>query len=205
MTSETDHGPGDRAGLFAPAPRPVTPGKPRRRPSLPPDLRQQATRRLQTTAFAYAAAFTLADFVPLILSPQDWARFRLPGSWLPSALAILSGLVFGLVIPNARLGWSARVNFGLAFQVAGSYGIAIAQTLGASVGTVTSHMVHSLSPGWVAIWMVFYTVVVPAPPGRRRWARQARFRSCCCSCSGPRGCGPSSHRRSSSCAMSSRS
>jgi len=62
--------------------------------------------------------------------------------------------------------WRGKLRLGLVFEVLGSYGIALAMYVGAERFASTPIVFFALSPSWVAIWMILYSIVVPAPPGR---------------------------------------
>jgi serine/threonine-protein kinase len=89
-----------------------------------------------------------------------------PLHWVPTAASISGGLLFAAIVSSPRLSWKAKVNLGLVFQVLASYGIALSMFLQIPELTATPIVFYTLSPSWVAIWMIFFSVVVPAPPGR---------------------------------------
>jgi len=134
--------------------------------SLSPELRRQITRRLRAIAITYSLAFVFADIVPAILFRELGERFRGLIGWGPTLGSIAAGLLVAGVASSPRLSWQIKLNLGLAFEVAGSYGIALAQYLVIPEIRNEPHVLHVLSPSWVAIWMLFYSIVVPAPPGK---------------------------------------
>ncbi len=152
--------------LFLPRKERSSGDESRTRRSLPPDLREQATRRLRVIALTYSAAFVLADLFPATVMGTLGHRFSSPVEWMPTVFSILGGLLIAALVGSQRLSWESKVNLGLAFQVAGSYGIALAMYLGTPRSGVPEMVYHNLAPSWVAVWMLFYAIVVPAPPGR---------------------------------------
>jgi len=81
--------------------------------------------------------------------------------------SIVAGLAFAALISTPRLGWNARVNLGLVFQVLATYGIALSMYLQIPPDAASQPLIfHVLSPSWPAIWILYYAIVVPAPPGR---------------------------------------
>ena len=132
--------------------------------SLPPDLLIEAVRRLRVIALLYALVFFMADIVPPFLIPGYSARLHSLVAWLPGLASILAALVMFAVASSRRLAPTTPLKIGLLFQVAGSYGIAFAQYGRLPHIEVTRHMLHVLSPSWVAVWMVAYAVVVPSRP-----------------------------------------
>ncbi len=134
--------------------------------SLSPELRRQITRRLRLIAITYSLAFVFADIVPAVLFRELGERFRGLIGWGPTLGSIAAGLLVAAVASSPRLSWQTKLNLGLAFEVAGSYGIALAQYLVIPDIRNEPHILHVLSPSWVAIWMLLYSIVVPAPPGK---------------------------------------
>jgi serine/threonine-protein kinase len=135
-------------------------------PGLPADLREQATGRLRVIAITYAAVFFFADFFPAFVTYGVASTFHNPHEWLPGSLSIVGALLFAALVSSPRLRWETKVNLGLVFEVLASFGIAFSM-YGSPPGANVPEMVyHVLSPSWVGIWMLFYAIVVPAPPGR---------------------------------------
>lgn len=132
--------------------------------SLPSDLREQATRRLRMIALTYSIGFLLADFVPTAIMGHLAQQFSSLIHWLPSMLSIALGLVVAALAGHSKIPWQRRVLLGLVFEVVGSYGIAFAQYHMVDQIGLTSNMLHSLSPSWVGVWLVFYSIAMPAPP-----------------------------------------
>ena len=135
-------------------------------PSLPADLREQATGRLRVVAVTYAAVFFSADFLPSFVNNGIARTFQDRADWLPGSISIIGALLFAALVPSPRLRWDTKVNLGLAFEVLASYGIAIAQYGSIPSQGVPEMVYHVISPSWVGIWMLFFAIVVPAPPGR---------------------------------------
>ena len=132
---------------------------------LPPELIAQSARRLRIQALMYAFVFFMSDPLAAILFPEDRAEFfASPLGWVPAALSITVALVVAALTLNRRIPRTTMVAIGLAFEVAGSYGIAVAQ--------YPSESWEDLS--WVAVWMASFSVVVPSPP---RWALAASLAS----------------------------
>ena len=132
--------------------------------SLTPELQGQITRRLRLIALTYSLAFFGADIFPAMLVGQFFRRFHQAHDWMPSIGSILAGLIVAIVVSRKSLSWQAKIHLGLAFEVAGSYGIALSQYLFPPELRSEPHMLHVLSPSWVAVWMLFYSIVVPSPP-----------------------------------------
>jgi serine/threonine-protein kinase len=80
--------------------------------------------------------------------------------------SILAGIIVAAIAASPRVPWRAKMNVGLVFEVLGSYGIALSMYVGAERFANTPIVFYALSPSWVAIWMIVYSIVVPASPGR---------------------------------------
>jgi hypothetical protein len=131
---------------------------------LPIDLVMQSVSRLRVLALLYAFVFFMVALFPALVVPQD--RGRVLGSsilWAPGVISISVALLVAALIRSARLPLAAKVNIGLAFEVAGSYGIAAAEFLDPSSLAVKGSWT-GLS--WVAVWTALFTVVVPTRPRR---------------------------------------
>ena len=130
----------------------------------PADLLTRAAERLRVVALLYAFVFLMAGIFPALLFPADRARFL--GSfaqWGPGVIGIVIGLLVARVIRSQRFPMSAVMNLGLLFEVISSYAIAAAEF--ADPQSLEMHR-EWLGLSWVAVWVVLFTVVVPATPRR---------------------------------------
>jgi hypothetical protein len=134
--------------------------------TLPPHLQEQIPRRLRNIALLYSGAYFMSDIVPDVVSGQLAQTFRNPADWVPIIASILTGLVVAALAASPRMSWRAKMHVGLAFEVLGSFGIALAMYSRAGQFADTPILFFALSPSWVAIWLIIYAIVVPAPPGR---------------------------------------
>ena len=134
--------------------------------TLPPHLQEQLPRRLRNIALLYAMAYFLSNFAPSILTWRLREAFGTPLDWIPGAASILTGLAVAALASSGRVSWRAKMHVGLVFEVLGSYGIALSMYVDAGRFASTPIVFYALSPSWVAIWMLLYSIVVPAPPGR---------------------------------------
>jgi hypothetical protein len=139
---------------------------------LPADLMAQSGRRLRVVAWLYAFVFLAAGPLPsLLLASERPAFLASPWRWLPSMVSIAVALLVGALTRHPRLRSESVVWLGLAFQVVGSYGIAMAQYLDPRQ---YAYMAPDAGLSWVAVWMLSFTVIVPSPP---RWALVAALAS----------------------------
>jgi serine/threonine-protein kinase len=106
----------------------------------------------------------LSDLAPAILNDELPEAFRRLGDWAPGVVSILTGLVVAVLASSPRVSWRAKMHLGLVFEVVGSYGIALTMYVGAERFASTPIVFFALSPSWVAVWMIVYSIVVPATP-----------------------------------------
>jgi hypothetical protein len=136
-----------------------------RRIGLPADLLIQSVSRLRVLSLLYGFVFFMVALFPALLFPQEWARtFGSFILWGPAAISIAIALSVAALIRSPRIPLSAKLNIGLAFEIAGSYGIAGAEFLDPSSLAVKPPGWTGLS--WVAVWTVLFTTVVPTKPPR---------------------------------------
>ena len=134
--------------------------------TLPPDLHEEAARRVRALALVYATAYFLAGVLPPLLSAEGRAVFfSRTLQWLTAAVSIGAALGLGWLVGSP--GFSARVKIlaGLAFQVLGSYGIAAAEyqnILSPIIRRDYGQADFGLS--WVSVWVLQFTMVIPTPP-----------------------------------------
>ena len=131
--------------------------------SLPTDLLGQSAERLRILALLYAFVFFMAGIFPMLLVPADLALF-LSGFayWGPTVIAIVVALLVAAVLGSKRLPLASAMTIGVVFEIAGGYGIAVAEYTDPLVD------LHARAAGlsWVAVWTVLFTVVVPTRPRR---------------------------------------
>jgi eukaryotic-like serine/threonine-protein kinase len=141
------------------------PGVDERPTGLPIDLLIQSVSRLRVLALLYAFVFFMVALLPVLLSRQDRAQmFSSFGLWAPGVISIAVALFVAALIGSARMPLSVKLNIGLGFEVAASYGIAAAEFLDPSSFPEKPRGWVGLS--WVAVWTVLFTVVVPTKPRR---------------------------------------
>jgi serine/threonine-protein kinase len=135
-------------------------------PSLPTDLVSQAAERLRVLALLYAFVFFMAAIFPVLVLPNDRAQFFGSFSqWGPSVISIAVALLVAAVVRSDRVSLSAAMRIGLVFEVASSYGIAMAEFTDPPMAQMSPAMMyHGIS--WVAVWTLLFTIVIPSPPRR---------------------------------------
>jgi serine/threonine-protein kinase len=129
--------------------------------ALAPDLLGQSARRLRALALLYAFTFFMAGFFPALLFAEDRARlFQEPANWVPGVVSIAVALLVAASTLSARVPLPIVMNAGLAFEVASSYGIALAEYLEPTRLDINGWIGLS----WVAVWTLLFTVVIPTRP-----------------------------------------
>jgi serine/threonine-protein kinase len=131
---------------------------------LPSDVLAQSARRLRVLALLYAFVFFMAGYFPALLFPADrahlFSRFAL---WGPGAISMAVALLVVALTSNPRIPIGVVMVIGLVWEVASSFGIAMAEFLDPAGLNFNAHWV-GLS--WVALWTLLFTVVVPSSPRR---------------------------------------
>ena len=117
-------------------------------------------------AITFSLAFFFADLFPPLVTGEIRQKFAVLSEWLPTVCSIVLGLLVAALVSRPRMRWDTKLNLGLAFEVASSYGIALSQYLMLPMHADTPVVYYALSPSWVAVWMITFSIVVPAPPKR---------------------------------------
>ena len=148
---------------------------------LPADLLDASIRRLRVISLLYSAVFFLAAIFPNLVcnllarfDPSALCReayFTSLSLMGPSVLSILAGLAVFWFMKSDRPSATTKLHVGLAFQVLGSFGIALAEYQGVIAPMKYVGMENIADAGrfglsWVSAWVLMFTVVVPSPPGR---------------------------------------
>jgi serine/threonine-protein kinase len=152
---------------------------------LPSDLAEAALRRLRVIALVYSAIFFLAAILPnlachlirffepaAVCSRGYFTTLRTIG---PPIFSIVGGLAVYFFVRSDRPSVSARLKMGTAFQVLGSFGIALSEYQGIVSPTLYRGMETLPDAGtfglsWVSAWVLMFTTVVPSTPRRALWA-----------------------------------
>lgn len=138
---------------------------------LPEDLLRKAAGRLRVVALVFSFGFLIANFVPPIFEPTGQRVFGSVLGWGPGAFSIAMGLMVAGLASTPRIRPGTLMNIGMVFGVLGSFGIAAASYWGIYAGL--DHNIEHLNlldPGYVAPWIIAYTVLIPNRPGRALFA-----------------------------------
>ena len=137
-----------------------------RRAGLPTDLVIQSVSRLRVIALLlYAFVFFMVAMFPSFVVPQGrLLMFSSFISWGPAVISIAVALFVAVLTRRPRIPLSSKLAIGLAFEMAGSYGIASAEFL--DPGSLARKPSGWTGLSWVAVWTVLFTIVVPTKPSR---------------------------------------
>jgi serine/threonine-protein kinase len=134
--------------------------------TLPPDLREEAARRTRAVALLYAIAYFLIGMLPLLVTAEGRTLlFSRTIHWLPATVSIADALALAWLVGHPKVPASVKLLAGLAFEVLGSYGIAAAE-----YHDIESPIMYrdygtgDFGLSWVSVWVLLFTIVVPAPP-----------------------------------------
>ncbi len=137
----------------------------RSKTGLPLTLLRQSSKRLQAVTLTVVALLATGWLATNFIEGELASEFQVPLEWLPPTVMLLSSLiVFGL----ARSSWltpTGVITVGLVYEVIISFCIPVSSYYG-TFGGLAPHLITSdlvgVSP--VALWMLFFTVLVPSKP-----------------------------------------
>jgi tRNA A-37 threonylcarbamoyl transferase component Bud32 len=133
--------------------------------TFPPDLREEAVRRVGAVALVYALAYFIAG--PALMVISDLGRklfFSRTIFWLPPTLSIAGALLVWRLAAWKGMSTRAKLYAGLAFEVLGSYGISASEYHDIVAPIMYRMGASDFGLSWVAVWVMLFTVVVPSPP-----------------------------------------
>jgi serine/threonine-protein kinase len=130
------------------------------------DLMSRSAYRLRTLASLYAFVFFMAGFFPQLINAEARAHLVSHSSmWLPGTVSILIALGVAFIACSKVISVHTAMAIGLAFEVVGSYGIALAEFQGFTMQEVQQVNVW-FGLSWVSVWTMLFTVVVHTAPKR---------------------------------------
>lgn len=134
---------------------------------LPPHIVRRAVRRIRFVA-ALSIFIQVVFWAFLNLLEGDLpGDLRQPLQWIPNVAIIVSSLAILLLSHRERLAPKRVITLGLGYLVIVSYAIALSQYWDAFSG-IPATMIDAdlIGLSHVAVWMLFYTVLVPTRPSR---------------------------------------
>lgn len=135
--------------------------------TIPTEIAGPAMRRLQIVALAMALGVFVLSFVMPAVTGKLEQEFSSLIRWLPDAINIVVSLSVFALARSSRVSAGTTLNIGLAYQVAAGAFMSLA-LYGSVVRAITTwnHWYEWLGPGWVAVWMIFFAILVPARPAK---------------------------------------
>jgi hypothetical protein len=131
-------------------------------PTLPPELMAEAAWRLGWLGLLYSGGVVFGYFGRrALLTWSGTLEARWGAGDAISAAAVLMGIVVYLVSRRGPLPAARVVDFGLAFQVAGAFGIAAGGDVSRSLAPLSTAL--TMIPG-ECVWIIIYPLIVPNTP-----------------------------------------
>jgi serine/threonine-protein kinase len=133
--------------------------------SLPISLLEKASRRLQILC-AIGITLILIGWIGVNLVEGELVHeFQNPLQWAPNAVIFLASVLVLTLARSSRLPLTRIVTVGLVYEVVISYCIPLGEYWGVFRGIETWY-INSDVVGFsgVAIWMIFFTILVPSRP-----------------------------------------
>jgi tRNA A-37 threonylcarbamoyl transferase component Bud32/uncharacterized protein (DUF486 family) len=145
---------------------PVTGGTPSSK-GLPPSLLRLAVRRVQIICGVILILMFIGWFITNLLEGQLGHEFQRAGEWGPAAFIIATSFAMLAVARYGRIPPTKVLAIALVYEVAISWGIAFSEYYDTFQNIPASLMESDLvGLTTVSLWMMFFTVMLPAPPGR---------------------------------------
>lgn len=134
---------------------------------VPQPLLDQSTARIPRLALAMVVIVLVAWTVNITLRGVVVAEFRSLYQWGPIAVLLAASLGIYAGSRTRRVSPLGLLHLGLMYEVVVSYAIAATAYLEVFENVPAQYVtVDLVGVSAVALWMVFYTVLVPAPPRR---------------------------------------
>jgi len=139
---------------------------------LPTELLQQASSRLGLAALLYAVTYSATFYSGHLLYLAGRDVPMLPGNieLLAANLSIGASLLILLATRFMRAEPERIIDFGLFYEVVGSFGIAMAELWNVDFAAQMGTMAEGVKPwwgiSWICVWMMFFPIIVPSTPGK---------------------------------------
>lgn len=133
--------------------------------SVPSMLLQQGGRRIPLVAAAALCVQILGWVIPLTARGAFLEEFTRVWDWVPPCTAIAASAALIVASKGFEISPQVLVRLGLVYQVVISYSVTFSQYWNAFSDVTADHINGDIvGMTVVAVWMVFYTVIVPARP-----------------------------------------
>jgi serine/threonine-protein kinase len=145
----------------------AAPGRASSTAGLPPVLARLAVKRVQVLALVVFAAMATGWLFENIVQGDIRSDLRYFGEWGAPVFMTAASLVMIVLARMPSVTVKTVLTAALVYEVAVSWGIAVSQYWGAFQNTPASSMSgDTVGFAGVALWMLFFTVVVPTEPRR---------------------------------------
>ncbi len=137
--------------------------EPSRLATADPDVR--TVRRIRFVSAVLGSAFLIVWIGSITVSGDFASEFASPWQWGPASIVVLSSLAVYLVAAHGTLPPTTIITIGLVYEVVMSFGLAGVQYFGAFERIPAEYMSRDVvGISIVVIWVLTYTVLVPAVP-----------------------------------------
>ena len=145
----------------------AAPGRTPTTAGLPPVLARLAVKRVQILALVMLVLMLTGWVFENTLQGEMWGELEQFGEWGAPVFMIVASIAMLVMARLRRVTTAAVLAASLVYEVAMSWGIVFSEYWGAFRNTPAAIMSSdTVGLCTVALWMVFYTVVVPAEPRR---------------------------------------
>lgn len=132
---------------------------------LPLSLLQQSSRRLQIVCAVAAGLLVIYWLIANWRQGELAAEFQDPLQWVPPTIMLSASLVVLVLARSRWLSPSAIVTVGLVYMVVFSFSMPLSEYYNTFVGIDPQYLSGDLvGLSGVAMWMLFFTVLVPSKP-----------------------------------------
>ena len=134
---------------------------------LPPVLAKLAVKRVRTLAVVMLVIMATGWLMENIIQGDIRSDLRYFGEWGAPVFMIVASIVMIVLVRMPRVSLESLLTAALVYEVAMSWGIVLSSYWGAFQGMPAVAMSEDiLGVTGVALWMLFFTVVVPTAPRR---------------------------------------
>ena len=138
---------------------------------LPPDILEEASRRLGWAALAYSIIYTLSMFGThlVMFGFGNLAEHFLGAQTFSTTIALVSiglGLVVFAGSRRSRIRPDRLLDFGLVFMVVGAFGISMAAFWGVYPVWSESLIAEYVGIPWNCVWILIFPIIAPNTPGK---------------------------------------
>jgi serine/threonine-protein kinase len=142
--------------------------------TLPSVLARPALRRLQIVSMTMALGVVVLSFLMPLASGELASEVESLDGWLPDVFNVVISLSVFALARSERASTTAMINVGLVYQVLAGFFVSFTTYGRFARGIAAWDDPHSfLGPGWVAVWMMLFAILLPARPVKALFASLA--------------------------------